>query len=56
MLLPQMVETRGEVGGVVVGQEDRKTGLSQLVNKDLKSHIKESRLYKAHHRRTSMGL
>lgn len=47
--------TRGKVGGVAVGHENGKTGLNQLVKKDLKSHIKESRLCKADRRRTSMG-
>lgn len=43
-----------EVGGVVAGQENGKTGLNQLVKKDLKGHIKESRLDKADHRRISV--
>lgn len=47
---------RGKVSGVVVGHEDGKTDLNKLVKKDLRSHIKESRLYKADHRRTLMGL
>lgn len=35
---------KGKVGDAVVGHEDRKTDLNQLVKKDLRSHIKESRL------------